>query len=444
MARFRFGKHLGSGGFGVVRSATRISEQGQAGVDERLAVKSLNVEHLDDEDAVARFVREVRLLDEELDHPNVMPVIARNLSASPPWFVMPYAESNLADELEAGRAGERDWVVETFAAILEGMAHAHAHGVLHRDLKPPNVLFCGGIPKVADFGLGKRLDANATKLTKTDMWMGTEPYMSPEQFADAKRVGPPADVYALGKVLWEMLTGRVPDVLHVDLTAVPRDFQFFIEKCTRRDPDERFADAAETLTTFRMFAVGADVLDPPMEAIEKLVAEWADATNTAQKRKIVRRLDEHLARNASEEELYFKVIPRLPDSLIDVYMDELHAAFNTMLHAYDRHISGGLPFSYCDTVARFYSRLFHRADDLDMRRLILARLIAMGASHNRWSVGEITGVLLSKIRGVSDAMMAAEVIDADPGHAQWFWDPWIKDKPLMRPIADAFERINAT
>lgn len=157
------------------------------------------------------------------------------------------------------------------------MAHAHDHGVLHRDLKPPNVLFCGGVPKVADFGLGKRLDPEATKLTKTDMWMGTEPYMAPEQFADAKRVEPPADVYALGKVLWEMLTGRQPDVLHVDISAVPRDFRFFIEKCTRREPAERFGSAGEALATFRMFTVGNDVLDPPMEATEKLVAEWAAA-----------------------------------------------------------------------------------------------------------------------------------------------------------------------
>ena len=181
-----------------------------------------------------------------------------------------------------------------------------------------------------------------------------------------------------------------------------------------------------------------------MEATEKLVAEWAAATTDSQRAKIVHRLDEHLSRNASEEELYFKVVPRLPDSLIDLYMDDLGASFNTMLHIYDRHISGGLPFSYCDTVARFYSRLFDRADDVDMQRLILSRLIAMGASHNRWTVGEITGALLSRIRDVSDAMVAAEVIDADPHHAQWFWDPWIKGKPLMRPIAEAFARVNGT
>lgn len=419
-----------------------MTDDGKTVLQDGLAVKTLKKEHLDDDEAIARFVREVRLLDDELDHPNVMPVLGRNLSASPPWFVMPRAEANLGAELSAVNAGNREWVVRIFSQILEGIAHAHERGVLHRDLKPPNVLFCDGVPKISDFGLGKRLDPEATKLTKTAMWMGTEPYMAPEQFADSKRVEKPADVYALGKVLWEMLTGREPDVLHVDLDAVPREFRFFIEKCTRRDQGERFADAGDALATFRIFAAGVDVLDPPMEAAEKLVAEWSEASRDEERVELVRRMDEHLARNAEEEDLYFKVIPRLPESLVDLYMDELDDAFSTMLHAYDEHIAGGLPFSYCDVVARFYARVFRRSDDLELQRLILARLIAMGASHNRWFVGEVTGQLLTEIRDVSQAMMAAEVIDADLANAGWVWDPWVKDKALMRPIAEAFARIN--
>lgn len=409
-------------------------------VQDGLAVKTLNREHLEDADAVARFKREVRLLDEELDHPNVMPVLGRKLSADPPWFVMPYAETNLCDELALGRGADRDWVVRMFIQVLEGMAHAHDRGVVHRDLKPKNVLFCEGVLKISDFGLGKRLDPEATNLTKSSMWMGTEPYMAPEQFSDAKRVGPSADVYALGKVLWEMLTGREPDVLYVDLAAVPREFRFFVEKCTRRDPEERFADAAEALASFRIFAVGSDIVDPPMEGAERLVAEWSDARDETNQRRIVRELDEHLARNANEEELYSKVVPRLPEALIDLYMADFHEAFTAMLRVYDRHISGPLPFTYCDVVTRFFRRIYERTEDLEVQRLILARLLAMGAYHNRWFVGEVTGALLAGIRNVSEAMMAAEVIDADPGHATWFWDPWVKDKQLMRPIAEAFER----
>lgn len=186
IARFRFGKRIGSGGFGVVRSATRIDADGNA-LDDQLAVKQLAPEHMDDDDAVGRFALEVRLLDRELDHANVMPVVDSQLEDDELWFVMPLADTNLAEQLDAGRDGDREWVTEVFESILEGVAHAHSRDVLHRDLKPPNVLFCGDVVKVSDFGLGKRLDPDATKRTKTDTWMGTEPYMAPEQFADAKR-----------------------------------------------------------------------------------------------------------------------------------------------------------------------------------------------------------------------------------------------------------------
>jgi serine/threonine protein kinase len=440
MSRFSFQGEIGSGGFGVVRRASRLDDDGNV-VDTDLAAKFLD--DVDDEDAAARFVREVRLLHEELDHENIVPILGRNLKANPPWFVMPLAESNLADELAGGRAGDRDWVVHVFTGILEGMAHAHEREepVLHRDLKPPNVLFCKGVPKVADFGLGKRLSAQATTLTKTATYMGTEPYMAPEQFSDAKRVGTEADVYALGKVLWEMLTGQEPDILYVDLDAVPSEFRFFIEKCCRRDPAGRFHNAAEALASFSLFATTPGLVDPPFEAAEKLVAEWTETDDPNARLGVLHRIDEHFKRNADEEELFFKVVPRLPEDLVDTFSRDLPDEFVAMLRLYDGHIVGGLPFSYCDVVANFYSRLFRATDDLELGRLLLARVITMGASHNRWYVGEVVGRLLADIDDVSTAMMAAEVVEQDAYHAAWFWDPWVKRQQLMRPIAEGFERV---
>jgi serine/threonine protein kinase len=280
MARFRFGDRIGSGGFGVVKRASLL-DANETVVDDGLAVKFLGEEWLDDDEARIRFVREVRLLDDELDHANVMGVVGRNLSASPPWFVMPLAESTLEQELDQ-HAGDREWVTHTFAQILEGVAHAHDRDqpILHRDLKPQNVLFCGEVPKISDFGLGKRLDPEATTLTKTAMWMGTEPYMAPEQFQDAKRVGPPADVYALGKILWQMLTGRVPEILYVELDAVPREFRFFIEKCCRRDPGERYRSAVEAAAAFSVFRASPETVDPPLETRPVLSSSVVSTTTS--------------------------------------------------------------------------------------------------------------------------------------------------------------------
>jgi hypothetical protein len=442
MAYVRLGKHLGSGGFGVVREASRIDDEGQV-VGDSVAVKLLGDEHIDDADALARFVREVRLQERELEHPNIIEVIESHLEERPPYFLMPLAETTLQKEIDAGKAGDRAWVIHVFGQVLAGMAHAHDREipVLHRDLKPLNILFVRGVAKVADFGLGKRLDPNLTTLTKTWAAMGTEPYMSPEQFNDAKRVGPPSDVYALGKVLWHMLTGEVPAILWVDVGAVSRDFRFFIEKCCRRDPEERYRNAADALAAFELFTTTPGVLDPPMEGTEKLVAAWTAADTDTERLGVVRRLDEHLQRNRDERELFQKVIPRLPEELVDLYMTELDDAFMETLLVYDNHVSGNLPFAYCDVVANFYRRLWRRRDDLILRRRLLARLIELGATHNRWYLGQIVADLLAGIDDVGTAMMAAEVIDADARHAEWYWDPWVKRLPLLQPVADAFARV---
>jgi hypothetical protein len=445
--RFRFGDKIGSGGFGVVKRAVVLADDHETTLRDNLAVKFLAEEWVDDEDARARFVREVRLLDEDLDHDNIVEVVGRNLSAAPPWFVMPMAQSNLEEEVdEAGKSSQREWVIATFAQILQGVAHAHDREVpiLHRDLKPKNILFCDGVPKISDFGLGKRLDPDETGLTKTATWMGTEPYMAPEQFQDAKRVGTEADVYALGKILCQMLTGEVPEVLYVDLDAMPREFRFFVEKCCRRNPAERYKNAAEAAAAFAIFTTEPDTLYPPVEGAERIVAEWADAESEEEKLAILQRLDEHLVRNADEEDLYFKVFPRLPDQLVDLYMDDLPDAFSDRLRTYDGHITGGLPFSYCDLVADFYARLFRRTEDLDLQRTLISRLLDVGASHNRWYVGDIVAGLLGEVEDVSTAMMIAEVLKENAYDSAWFWDPWVRATQLLRPIREAFDQVVAS
>lgn len=438
------------GGFGVVDEVVRIDADGRS-MSGALAMKSLKPEYAHNAEVRARFVREVRLQD-ELDHPNVMQIVGRNLSADPPYFLMPLAESNLRARLREGFAGQRDWLVPVFLQILEGVAHAHGRSregepetgqrgpVVHRDLKPDNILFVDDVPRVADFGLGKRLDADDSGLTRTHVFMGTEPYAAPEQFSSTKDVGPPADVYALGKLLWEMLTGTEPEVLHVELEAVPREFRWFLAKCTRRRPDERYPNASEALQAFRQFLSSPQLVGSPIEAAERLVAQWATGESEKARIAAVRSLDDLLQRSAGEEELFFKAVPRLPDELLALYVAELPEPFGEMLSIYDEHISGGLPFAYCDIVADFYSQIWTISGDVDVQRRVLARLISVGASHNRWHVGDVVCRLLLKVDDVSTATMAAEVIRADPGHAEWFWS-WFEKRALANPIADAFAEV---
>jgi serine/threonine protein kinase len=434
--RFRFGSHLGSGGFGSVERAERIDSDGNV-VATRLAQKKLLPQWVNDTEALGRFRREVRILA-EMDHPNILPVLGRNLSDNPPWFVMPEAESSLADEIQAGRQADEGWLIKTFAAVLKGMAYAHSQRRIHRDLKPENVLIVGGVPMISDFGLGKRLDANTISLTQTHAGMGTFPYMAPEQFRDAAHVGLSADVYALGKMLVELLTGVTPSVGRPRVDNLPEQYRSFVEKCTEEEPGDRYANSADALAAFQLLVSdGADALSG--DAVEGLVKEW-EATPLGADAELVERIATMLVASRTNEELLWNVVPRLPITLVEQLMESQGPEFDLILRAYNGHIQGGLPFEYCDVVANFYRRVYARASEPGHRQLILERLIQLGPSHNRWHVGDVVASLLGGITDASEAEIAATAIRDDPMHARWY-EEYVRNRPLPTAVAKAFEAL---
>jgi serine/threonine protein kinase len=443
MAKFQIGAHIGSGGFGTVDEATEINERG--GVVQRgLARKKLLEKWLGDDQAIARFKREVRMLD-EMDHPNIITVLGRNLSAKPPWFVTRRADSNLHDEIHHnGKAGDRDWVVQTFRELLKGMAYAHGSRVVHRDLKPENILFVDGVAVISDFGLGKRLDTNTVTVTQSHIGMGTLPYMAPEQFVDAAKVSYPADCYALGKILRTMLTGQNPPIGAMKVDDVPGDFCSFIERCVADDEADRYASAADALAAFDLLIGGStsSSTDLSQDGLEVLLSAW-ESVDTGDDQSEVKAIAKYLAHNDDDEELYFNAIPRLPRLLIDQMNTTHPELFDKILRAYNTHVQGALPFDYCDVLANFYSDLFAIDDDLDHRALMIERLIELGPTHNRWHVGEVLARILSTYTDKKTAKVAAKLIRANASYAAWFRE-YIENRDLPDAVRDAFADVDPT
>lgn len=406
--RFEIGEHIGSGGFGTVDAATRV-DRGEGEFEPALVRKALLHEHLGNEEAVDRFKREVRILD-ELDHPNILPILGRDLSAQPPWFVMPRADASLLEAIRGGKAGDREWVVRVFAGVLSGMSYAHSRcEVLHRDLKPENIMMMQGKPMISDFGLGKRIESDTAQLTQTAMMIGTLSYMAPEQADDAARVGPPADVYSLGKILGEMLTGKRPMFGRPKLSDYPDEFRSFIDRCTLDDPNDRYASASDALAAFELSISGAgDTGLVGEHAFEDLIQTW-ERTPEGQDLELVAKISNALVARKSDEELYFKAVPRLHRLLMRQLIEQRPTDFGVILQAYDAHITGSLPFEYCDVVANFYRDVFRVVADDGHKRLLLNRLIELGPSHNRWRVGQVTSSILAELNG-ADVGLAADVL----------------------------------
>jgi WD40 repeat protein len=247
-----------------------------------------------------------------LQHPNIVQIYEVGETDARAFCALEYVDGgNLAEKLD-GKPCTPQEAAELLATVAEAVQAAHARGILHRDLKPANILLaCShdkgagmdkihpshpshwGVPKLTDFGLAKQLEG-AGGLTETGVVIGTPSYMSPEQAAGHNSsLGPPADVYALGAILYEMLTGRPPlvgptpletltQVLERDPVPprqlqprVPRDLETICLKCLQKDPARRFGSARELADDLRRFLRGEAIHARPVGTIERLV-RWCE------------------------------------------------------------------------------------------------------------------------------------------------------------------------
>ena len=226
--RYRLDERLGAGGMGVVYKGEDPRTQ------RKVAIKFLHDAFAGTPDLVKRFEREVTAMS-RLDHPNLVGIIDSGVEAGVPYLIMDFQSGKpLAHLVESGALAPAR-AVALARQILAGVGAAHARGVVHRDLKPDNIMLLddvdGDFVKIFDFGLAKMVHGStqATKLTNTGFALGTPAYMSPEQATGAP-TDERADIYAIGVMLYHMVTGRVPfeadsplTVLlkHADETPVP-------------------------------------------------------------------------------------------------------------------------------------------------------------------------------------------------------------------------------
>lgn len=248
---------IGRGGFGAVYAATIGKSR------EIVAVKELRIAHLRREgvleEAAKRFEREVTL-QAQVNHPNIMPILDSDLAATPPWFATELARITLAGILSE-LPGDLDRINHIFSQLLQGIAHAHANGLTHRDIKPDNVfIFDKDLAKLGDFGLVKpksRADQQAYATHTSNHSFGSMPYAAPEQLEAFKKANHLSDIYSLGVTLYAMLLGKEsPTTLMIDSIETP--YHEFIKRCIEQRPEDRFQTVDEAIQWFTDSITGED------------------------------------------------------------------------------------------------------------------------------------------------------------------------------------------
>jgi tRNA A-37 threonylcarbamoyl transferase component Bud32 len=203
--RYRIERRLGEGGMATVYLADDLRHE------RKVALKVMKPE-LAAVLGAERFLAEIRTTA-NLQHPHILPLFDSGEADSFLFYVMPYVEGeSLREKLERETQLPVDEAVRIASDVAEALDYAHRHGVIHRDIKPANILLHEGRPLIADFGIALALGTAGARLTETGLSLGTPYYMSPEQATGDQQVGPAADLYALGCVLYEMLIGEPPYV----------------------------------------------------------------------------------------------------------------------------------------------------------------------------------------------------------------------------------------
>ncbi len=263
LGAYRIIGQIGKGGMATVYKAY------QASVDRYVAVKVLPSQLAESQEFATRFHQEARIIA-KLEHPHILPVFDYGESDGVAYFVMRYLDAGtLKDKMEAGRPLPFDEIDRIFTQLADALSYAHGHGIVHRDLKPANALIDSqGNVFLTDFGIAKLLESASPRLTQTDAIMGTPAYISPEQ-AQGKPVDQRSDIYSLGIILYEMVTGGVPFVADTPLAVlfkhisdplplpslvkpdIPAPIEQVILKALAKEPQDRFATAAEFVASWK-------------------------------------------------------------------------------------------------------------------------------------------------------------------------------------------------
>ncbi|OBF19681.1 serine/threonine protein kinase (plasmid) [Mycobacterium kubicae] len=399
---------VGSGGFADVFRATDRK------TGELVAVKVLRDTASVEPEAIARFKRELKLL-EGLRHPNVISVLAHGETDDDEvWYAMPLAQGSLADFV-AKVDGNPAMIVDIMRQIGEGLRYIHTNGVLHRDLKPANVLRLeSGEWAVSDFGLAVHTERGTTPLTSTlRAGMGSWVYAAPEQWANARSADRRSDIYSLGKTLQQLVTGEFP--VNTEIPASP--LRPVIERAIANKPTQRYESVDEFLEALQR-ALDAHEEYRSVESREQTAERLRDRmlspsttpADLAEMLEWAATLDES---NHDDMQALSRVLPWCGAPSIKFLWDNDRGTFQRVFQRFIDHVaSSSFSFEYCDVLANFVRRAVSTTADSNVLRQSVRALAELGPRHNRWHVRDVLVSILQDTKNDEMALAAVEGLRA--------------------------------
>ena len=408
---------IGNGGFGVVIKARDFW-------DNEVAVKLLDLSKIKNVN-IERFKREIKIHN-MLNHENIVPILDFNIDEYEDiiYYTMPLAIRNFAEELAEYRKDnlgnmDDDTAAYYFEKILDAVEYAHSEGVIHRDLKPLNIfIFENETLKIGDFGLGKFIDRDTTSLTRTRVSVGTECYSAPEQYqeANAKNVDERADVYSLGKILYEIITFNLPIVIDNEKLGDSK-FKLLINKATKYNKEKRFSSVSEMRKMFDLLRGGNINFRNSGRNFTELYKKYLEDKDEF----IIKDIIEILLENQNDYKLYTENFMKLDGSILQFMNNSFKSEFNEIIEAYIKHIDTSHTFSFTDEIARFLIKILNVMDDFDIYENIIDVFLRLAYNHKRFYVGEELAKYIGSLKDsdIEKLLIINEVLQKNKIETNW-------------------------
>lgn len=327
-----------------------------------------------------RFIREVET-QRRLPHEYVIPIIGYNLTDSSPWYLMPIAEYDYNHEIESCKREYRK--PEGLSDILNALEYLHNLGLVHRDLKPGNILFHDGKWKLSDLGLITH-DKEIVSLSITSsngLGYGSAPYAAPEQTTGFKHVDNRADIYSFGAILHDIF-GNSPRTPYSNLSC-PGDMNVILDKCTKKDPKQRFKNV-ESLRNRLLYILSKDDTQPITATLQHQISKFTnlDTFDYAQLEDLVFYLKDE---NSDLTNLFYELNNEIINHIYTVDK-ELFIEFSLIYIEWVK--STNFVFDYCDVIIGLINNIYSKTNDIDLKAKCVIAAAELGRSHNRWFVME--------------------------------------------------------
>lgn len=335
---------------------------------------------------IQRFEREVRLLS-RLNHPNIVKIVASNLVAEKKFYVMTLYQCSLSSIIHLlGNDYSRQLLI--INSILSGIQYLHSEGVIHRDLKPDNIL-CNSDTDIVitDFGLGIQINSDSSTMTKTTVF-GTYKYCSPEQATNSHDVDYRTDIYSVGKIIEDIVTNYGAN------RNINSSIRMIIDKCTMQNREDRFSSIAELqnfINNVYNLLMGEDdsqQLDDALLRLSSNQVRYDELTDLALK----------LQENSDKEK-----IETFFSNISDSAYQYLERANHVLMQGLVKSVcsywdQGGWPFSYIDLIADCGSKIFRLSNNVEIKADVLYLIMDLSIYYNRWYAMGVARKLFNEVK----------------------------------------------